>query len=167
MVNQATASPSNYTCSVSGLAVAASATDIFLITGSATKVIKIKKFIISGTQTTSGSISILINKRSTDNTGGTFSNPAIVPFDSSYPTATAVVRAYTANPTALGTLVGMVKIRKLCLPVAAGNGSPVDTYVEEFDLLALRGVTEVLAFNLNATTITGGSINLSIEWEEE
>src|SRR5204863_4895248 len=95
-----------YGASITGLVVAASATDIFAITGSATKIVRITRLRISGVRTTGTDTDIQLIKRSTANTGGTSTNPTKVAYDSNDPASTATINAYTANPTGLGTAIG-------------------------------------------------------------
>jgi hypothetical protein len=156
-----------YSATIVGLSTANNATDIFTLTGSASKTIKVKNIAISGTRTSATATDILLVKRSTANTGGTSTTPAPVPLDSSSTAATAVVRAYTTNPT-LGTAVGTVKAVKLFMPTTSGSPVLLDWRSGDFaQPVTLRGTAEVLSVNLNATTVGGASFNIFIEWIEE
>lgn len=156
-----------YSCAVN-VAAAASATDIAVISGSASTTVFITKVIISGIQTTAGLNDVLLIKRSTADTGGTSTGGTIIPHDSSDAAAGASVLAYTANPGALGTTVGSV--RRNYLPVAGATSvvNPVVTY--EFGVIGrpivLRGVAQQLAVNLNGATLTGGTFDINFEWFE-
>lgn len=167
----ATANIETYSTAIVGLAVAATATDIYTITGSATRTVKVRRIKISATRTADAKTDILLIKRSTANSGGTSTTQTIVPHDSTNAGGTAVVRAYTANPATLGTTVGTVRAQKQYIPVAAS--SQQESVVEwDFSLVAdqpiiLRGTSEVLAINLNRQTITGPSFDISIEFTEE
>lgn len=158
-----------YSAASTGIASATLATDIFTLTGSATKQVRVTRIHIDGTQTTTGTINVLLLKRSTANSGGTSATVAAVPHDSASAAATAVARSYTANPT-LGTLVGAVRSDKVLIGSTTTAG---DEMVYDFggssltQAIVLRGTAEVLAVNLNATTATGGSFNISMEWIEE
>jgi len=161
-----------YAACASGLVTASSATDIFTITGSATKTVKISAILINGT-TTSGSsaaVNVTFVKRSTANTGGTSSSITPVPNDSASASGTATVRSYTANPT-LGTLVGVVRAKRMFVVTASSPGvsDPINYRFGEnsSEPLVLRGTSEVLAINLNATTVTGPVFSVSMEWIEE
>ena len=165
-----------YSTSIFNLVSAATATDIFTLTGSATKTIKIKRIRISGTRGTHTWTDILLIKRSTANTGGTSTTPAIVSHDSLDAAATAVARAYTANPSALGTLVGNVRAGNLSMPLIAPSNAQSNGpgHVLEWVFgdngskpLILRGTTQVAAINLNGATVAGSAFNISIEWTEE
>jgi len=94
-----------YSAAIGALVTAGAATDIFTITGSATKTIRITRIRIGGNSTTATWHIFLGIKRSTANTGGTSTVLTRVPHDSLNAAATATIRAYTANPT-LGTTVG-------------------------------------------------------------
>jgi hypothetical protein len=166
---QVSAPGAGYSAAVQGLAPAATPTDVFTIAGSATKVILPTKIVISCTQTTAGSIDVLLIKRSSADTLGTSTAPAKVPHDSTSAAATATLAAYTANPT-LGTAVGNVGTYKLaCL--APATATPEDVLIEKFNLLAtpllVRGTAEQLVVNLNSVTVSGGSFNIRIEWVEQ
>jgi hypothetical protein len=159
-----------YCASIIGLAAAATATDIFTITGSATKTIRVTRIKATATQTTGLQQNIVLLKRSTANTGGTSTTPTVVPIDSTNAAGTAVVRAYTVNPTT-GTLVGNIRAEKILVPAAgtlvANPGALWDFGARPAQAVVLRGVAEVLAVNLNSTTMTGNNWNIDIEWSEE
>lgn len=156
-----------YSTVVASLAPALTATDIVTIYGSATKTVNILNIWVTGIQTTAGQAQFMLIKRSTVNTLGTSTPPTKVTYDSNDIAATATVLAYTANPT-LGTAIGNVRGDRVFLPGAASasdaqgllwsfvNGKP----------MILRGVAQGLCINLNGVTITGGSINVTIEWTE-
>lgn len=158
-----------YSASAGPFAAAASATDVFTITGSASKTIRITRISFSGTQTTAAMRDVLIIKRSTANTGGTSATPIIAPHDSQFPAATAVVRNYTANPASLGTSVGTIRSQKVYIGTATQLSREfcVDWGPRNSQAPVLRGTTQVLAVNLNGVTSTGNSLSISIEWTEE
>ena len=158
-----------YSASVSGLVPAALATDIFTITGTATKTVRITRIVVNGVQTTAGQVSISIVKRSTADTAGTSTAPTRIPYDSTSAAATATVLAYTANPT-LGTTVGSITNSRLFVPGAATTSDAQGLEVKSGDLgqqfITLRGVAEVIAVNFNGVTIAGGAVNVTVEWTE-
>lgn len=157
----------SYSASVSALAVAVNPTDIFTIIGSATKVIRITSVHLTATRTTSGTTTIQLIKRSQPNSGGTSSATTTVPYDSTSPSATAVVLSYTANPT-LGTAVGAVDSIKKHI---SSTNNPLDETIWEFGsrptkAIILRGVSESLSINLGGSAIAGGNFDMTIEWTE-
>ncbi len=164
-----------YAATITNITPAASATDIFTIIGSLTKTIYVHKITVTGNRTAHAHDLIRLIKRSTANTGGTSTLRTIVPFDSTNSIATAQVRAYTTNPT-LGTEVGEIYSCRVSFPVqtpsnAQGNGGAVVPWIWQYSEIGqpitLRGTSELLAINLNAVTIAGGVIQISIEWSEE
>lgn len=161
-------SKSTYSASIVGLVPALLATDIFSITGSSTKVVRISHLEISATQTTAGNINMVLLKRSSANSGGTATNPTKVAHDSANPAATATLNAYTANPTT-GSLVGNLRANKLFVSTVTTMGQeiPIDFGIRPGQSIVLRGSAEVLAVNLNGVTVTGGSFDIDIEWTEE
>lgn len=160
----------SYSAAIVGLASAVLATDVFTITGSASKTIRITKLEITLTTTagTGVNLNISVIKRSTANTGGTSTILTDVPHDSTDAAGTATVRAYTVNPTVLGTTVGAIRGVKY----AVGANNTIDLITWDFGnrpakAIVLRGTTETLAINFNATTVVGGSAAIHVEWTEE
>lgn len=150
---------------------AATPTDVFTITGSATKTVRILRVEFTVTTTTAGGValSVFAIKRSAANTGGTFVADTKVPHDSNNAAATVTVGHYTANPASLGAAVGTVRADRYAAQAA---GTPAVPLVWEpgallGQTLVLRGVSEILAINLNGTTINGNIINISVSWTEE
>lgn len=157
-----------YSAAVTDLAVATAPTDVFTITGSATKVIRILKLTISGTKTTAGVIDIEVLFRSSANTGGTIVTAVAQPHDSNNAAATAVVRGYTANPT-LGTSVSAYKAVKLLVNTALLLPDRLDWYFgDNSDQgIVLRGTSQVFALNFETQTMAGNSFDITITWTEE
>ncbi len=161
----------SYSIGVGGLVAAASCTDLFTLTGIAGKTIRITRCDVSGgIATTAQQIEVYGLVRSTANTGGTSTTPTPVPYDSTDGAAGAVARAYTANPSSLGTLVGNVRVAKMLLAVTGGT-TVQDRLVWDFGdrptkALVLRGA-QVFAINLNAVSLTSSSFNIYIEWTED
>lgn len=159
-----------YSSTITALASAATATDIFTITGSGTKTVRVLRIEISSTQTLASTANILLIKRSAANTGGTSTTPALIPHDSADAAGTATVRAYTANPSALGAAVGTIRVIRLDIPATGSVGSsPVVWTFGDLPgkSVVLRGTAEVLAVSLNSVTLGGGTFDLSIMWTEE
>lgn len=159
-----------YSATIVGLVAANLATDIFTITGSATKTIKVTKVLVSATQSNVANANILLLRRSTANTGGTSTAPTASLHDTSNASATATVLAYTANPT-LGTSAGTIRAIKAWVPTATSGMASIIEWdfgrQRNSQEITLRGTSQVLAVNLNATTLAGNSFNISIEWREE
>lgn len=160
---------STYSATVLNLVTAASATNIFTIQGSGTKTIRIIRILVSGIQTTSGNMSVILRKQSTADSGGTSTSPTAVPHDSASTAATASIFAYTANPT-MGGLVGTVISKRLTFPSAAtAFDPPADVFTADLpgQALVLRGAAQGLAVSFNGVTLTGGSVNVTMTWTEE
>ncbi len=152
-----------------GLVPSATATDLFTVTGSASKEVHITRIIVSCTQTTAGAIDLVLLGRSTADTLGTSTSPTIKKHDTQNAAATATVNAYTANPT-VGTLDANIRSYKLsCL--ATSTATPQDIVIENFvgrgQDVVLRGTGQVFVISLNSQTVTGGSFDISIEWYEK
>lgn len=159
-----------YSAAIAGLVVATvTPTDIFTITGSASKVIRVTRVIFSATKTVVGTIDLILLKRSTANSGGTSTTLTNVPHDSTNLAGTATVRAYTVNPV-LGVLVG-----NICTTKHFQSSAALDTESFRIDFggdrkqpVILRGTDEVFAVNLNMTAVSmlGNSTDIAIEWTE-
>jgi hypothetical protein len=158
-----------YSVTMTNLVPAATPTDVFTITGSATKTVRIFKIRVSGTQTTGSVINVVLLKRSTANSAGTSTAGVLVPHDSNSAAATATALGYTANPTT-GTLVGNIRAIKAYVPTLTSS-TPEEVVWQFGDLpvqgLVLRGIAQVLAINLAGATIAGGSFDVSVELTEE
>lgn len=170
-IQGAPARQQTFSASAVGITSAATATDLFTLSGSATKLVVVTGIDCSGIATTAGVADLLLVKRSTANTGGTSTTPTPVPLDSANGTATAVLRAYTANPT-VGTAVGTMGAKKLGLPLATGAKAPDTTWNFVQDNynrpIVLRGVAQSLALNGNGVTLAAGAaVSCTVTWTEQ
>ncbi|SRR6266496_3096682 len=166
-----------YAAAMTGLVPVTGCTDLFTITGSATKIVKVTRIGLVGTTiTTPIQVVVQIIKRSTANSAGTSSAPTnLVTYDSTLnAAATATVLGYTANPT-LGTTAGILLSTKILFVIAptATLLTYTEKFVHEFGIRpsqcpTLRGTTQVLAINLGGTTLgTACSCDVFVEWTEE
>ncbi len=160
-----------YRAAITALVPAASATDVFTITGSATKIVKIDNISVSGTAGTAIVADVQLSKRSTADTGGASTAPTVVAVDATDAAGTAVVAAYTANPTT-GSLIGIVGSKKLALIATATPVSAVDRIEWNFNGrggkgLYLNAAAQQLCVNLNAQSITSGTLDIEVTWSEE
>lgn len=161
----ATASSKSYYLSAT-ITPAASATDVFAITGTATKLVRIQRLSVTGTQTTGGAVTLSVVRRSTANTGGTSSTPTAVKSDTTKAGPYADLKYYTANPTT-GTLVGTAYAEAVFLASTTAGGDAFNWLPWRTGGCALRGTSEVVALSLGGVTVTGGSLTIAIEWTEE
>lgn len=153
-----------------GLFTAANlATDVITLSGSATKTVKVLGVYFKMTATTGANGTCLLVKRSTANSGGTSTTLTVVPFDSNDAAGTAVVRAYTVNPT-LGTSVGNIYTDEFYV----SGGGTVSSTPFQYDSfyfvnkpITLRGVNESVAVNLNGVTYSGNVARANFIWTEE
>lgn len=165
----------SYFASLGSNTPAATPTDIAILTGSATKTIKVTRVTVSVQATASGAVVYDLVKRS----GGTQSavNTAFAAgthagATDSNDVASTVITAgiagvYTANPASTGTLIGIVKDWS---PTILANAGVVFEYVctQPAKCITLRGVTQFLAINgAGHTLLTGEKVGVSFEWTEE
>jgi hypothetical protein len=163
-------SKQTYSAAISSLTPPATPTDMIVISGSATKTIRVTKVELSITQTVSGTNTFFVILRSSADSGGTSSTITNVSHDSSNAGATAVVKSYTANPT-LGTVIGTVRATKIFTPIPGTLTTP---YIFDFTNdgidqgIVLRGTAQQLALNFNGAALPSGlSITCNIDWSEE
>lgn len=149
-------------------------TPFFLIEGSGTKTVVIRRIRVSGLSLTAVAyLAVNVAKFSTAASGGTSTAPVAVSTDSAFAAATATVKAYTVAPTA-GTLVGTVASARLFgqATVAVGT-SLLDQHLFTFGDtpetkgLTLRGTTQGLGLVWPAAPATAVTVAVDIEWFEE
>jgi hypothetical protein len=156
---QYTINPFAPTYSVAGLTVmAGSQSDVVCVEGPASGAARVLYVYVSGFGG-GGLITVSLIKRSSLDTGGTSSTITPGNRDSTSPASTVTVRAWTANPTTLGTQVAQLDFQMAFLarsddryPFPAQfsflNGQP----------LTLNGPTEALCINLLATANNGDTL---------
>jgi hypothetical protein len=160
--------PQTYSAAATGFASAASATDVFTITGSGSKTIRVHSLRVSAS-TTSGSaikLNISLIRRSTADSGGTAVAATVVKNDTDNAAGTATVNHYTANPT-LGTAVGTMRAVSIAVANNGINGGNVNfDFAAQGQPIILRGTSQQLAVNFGAVTITGAIVSIFAEWSE-
>jgi hypothetical protein len=133
--------------------------------GSATKIVRLKRFSLNAFSVTPDTSVYKLTRRSTVDTGGSPTAATLVQFDTTDPPPTATVQYFGSAPT-VGTLAGDV----MNFPVY-GSGS---TQLTEFKFGAvdrgsksviLRSATEGIC--LFGLTNSGNTIYFSWEWTEE
>lgn len=169
---------STYSAVSLGLVPAASATDIFCISGSTTKNISIKRISISGTAGTLVTAPFTLLRRTSLDTGGTAAVTTALPVGSANfstdPAATAVLTAYTANPTIVDASPLYFRSATLSLNTTAALvaaprlvwefGEAVSTFSRGLDIL--KNTAQQVCINLNAVSVTSGLLNIDITWVE-
>jgi hypothetical protein len=158
-----------FRATITALAPAASATDFFTISGVANKAIFVRSLQCDGVSTAAAAAVVKAVKRSALDTTGTSTTPTKVPLNSSYGLAAgAVVKAYTANPGALGAAVGDIAVGELVTgPAASATGNPKLVFDFSNQQVVLNSATENLALNGNGASFsTGAALNCTVEWSE-
>jgi len=151
------------------IAYTGSTGEVATLQGSATKTIKVLKVGLANGGA-ANSITTLINRRASANVGGTSTAVTIAKMDPTDPAPTAVVRAYTANPTSTGTDAGTIRALQTPANVvgASVNINPTQVYTfggNGMKPLTLRGTSEFMAISF--TSNTTGNARVNIEWTEE
>ena len=160
--------PASYraTTGAAGVASAASATDIFTISGNATNTILLTYLEITCTETTAGQVAVQLIRRSTADSAGTSTTITASQDDSTNAAPSSVVLSYTANPT-LGTTVANVKSGIFgCMAPATATANDLFVFNGRQKPLVLRGTAQQLTVNLNGATVTSGTFRITVEWLE-
>lgn len=152
-----------YSGSTAAFLPPATPTDMWVMEGSATKVVRILRIELSGTQTTLGINRFNLIRHSTANAGGTSAAMTLTKLDTLSATATATAKSYTANPTP-GTSAGNVSSVLVLTPDPAAAFNPV--YVWDFtginhQPIVLRGVAQGVAINFGGAALPAG-LSLSV-----
>lgn len=159
------------------IAIGTAPTDVSCITGSATKVIRLKKVRLSGTAGTAINISVYLTKHIVADTGGTAATgtalPTAYPMDSTNPTASATLQAYTVNPTVADAASTVINSATMFMPVtstASGQNAVIFDWGSGGIGLQgplLRGVAQQVCVNLNGVTApSSGLLNVQWVWTE-
>ena len=159
-----------YSAGIVDITPASVPTDVFCITGSATKTIYVTRAQFSAGASTSSSIDVVLIKRTTANTGAA-SAVLAVSHDSQNAAYTASVFNYLTNPSVIGS--GRV-IRADEVGVALDtNGYPNSPFIWDFGTrssqpIVLRGTAESFCVNLNGVAMPPGMAAYSdVEWFEK
>lgn len=151
----------------------AATTDVAVLTGSATKTVRITRVAISSTEATATAFKdVVLSVRSAATTAGTSTTATIVPYDSTAAAGTAIVRGYTVSPTA-GTAVGTIAAGKLFQGITGATVTNSPMLIFDFgnrpaQAVVLRGIAQCLALTYNgATPANAGSADIFFEWTEE
>ena len=175
-VSNADKQKNTYSISFSKVAgVATTATDYLVISGSATKTIKIQKIHYTAYSTTANTlVPVTLLLRSTANAGGTVVARTPIRHDQSSPAATATCNTYTVNPTTPGTLIGSIRGDNMLSIVGTSGSNTIGmnhTRMHDFTTggqeIVLRGVAQSLALNLNGASVAGISFSVEIQFTEE
>lgn len=178
-VNCANIRQPTYSAISRALVPAASGTDIFCISGSTTKNIVIDRVEISGTAGTLVSVPFTLLRRVSLDTGGTAATGTALPVASTHSTnnaaATAVLTAYTANPTIVDASPLYFRSNWLSLPTTAAGtvinsivwqfGSATEEYDQRLDIV--KNTAQQVCVNINAVSVTSGVLDISIQWTEQ
>lgn len=143
-----------------------STTDNARMPGNATNTVLLTKIVVTCTQTTAGTVTLTVNKRSTAGSGGTAANMTVVPMDSNYAAGVSVPQSYTGTGPTVGTLVGQLDAAKIGCNATATAG-PNDVYVLDLSKkpIVLRGTAENVVVNFGGA-ITGGNLTTTFQWIE-
>jgi hypothetical protein len=173
-----------YSQAMANLVVASSSTTWWQICGSASATVHVTRLTIAGRATAAASADIQLIKTSTAATGGTiaagqpFAGAAIigVPYDTNDAAGTALVTAWTANPT-VGTPVvasaGWVWAGQAFLGNLTTGQPGIPTVINFADhpgkAVTLRGAAQCLAISSAVGTGPGSGnlMDVTEEWTEE
>lgn len=156
-----------YAATTTSLTTVSGATDFFTVTGSANMVVRIREVLCNNIGTAGAPVEVYGILRSTADTGGTSTTQTAVPMDSADIAASAVAKAYTANPSTLGTSIGTVIFGPQANGSASLSATPLD-WVFDASTTAkaptLRGTAQQFALNANAAA--SQTLACTVWWTE-
>jgi hypothetical protein len=149
-------------------------TPFFVIQGSATKVVRVRRVAITWACTTGNSALNLIRlRRFSAISGGTFSVVTPTPDDTLNPASTAAVSQYSALPT-VATAYNLGVMRGEYMQWTTNTSSLVapPNIIWEFgndggQAATLRGVNDWFGIELSAVAAAGALMTISVMWTEE
>lgn len=165
----------SYSATATGLAPAASATDVFCIAGSASKTVRVTMITFSGTAGTLVTVPVFLAKRAAADSGGTPATgnalPVAARHDANDAAATATLVSYTANPTINDASPGLLRAATVTLGTTAAattNSRVVWDFADRpAKAVVLRGIAQQACVNLSGITVSSGLMNIDIEFTEE
>jgi len=153
--------------------MAATLTDLIVLRGSASKIVRLKRLIVQCGATTGATIAVTLKKHTVANTGGTaITTPDIVALDSTSTSAsgTAVPIVYSVNPIIDPTAKTVAARNLVTTALTLGQPGTVDFnfLAEAEQSLVLNGVAQEAAFNFGGTTPGAGAVlTWQMIWTEE
>lgn len=164
-----------YSISGTGYPAYATPTDLLIIRGSASKIVRVINMRMLVHTTAAALHFFQYLKRSTANTGGTSTSPAGIPWDSGDAAATAVLNLYTAAPTT-GTSLGALSSQYLTSTVptsvpglaqTAGVSTTIFQVTNFIKPVTLRGVAESFCINYAGAALPAGfAAQWDVTWTE-
>lgn len=178
-MNSLDSSAQFYRASANFTPQATAAVALVIVTGSATKTVRIRRITIGGVSTAvSGSI-FALQRTTVAGAGGTAVLPTISKLDSASAAATAVVTHYTTTLRATGTISGgplttrYVGTNVTVTPATVFTDSNVVLFPEGGapvgQAIVLRGVADFLEIqNVTPTNLGAGTVlSYTVEWIED
>lgn len=165
----------HYSAGFTQITPVASSTAVFVLIGSATKTIRVKRIDLSGIATAAAEAKFGIKKSSDAGTLGSavLSAATAAPWDSGFAAATATFNSVgTAVYTTVPATVGYIAVGELGLPATA-SGVGFTPYTLEFGkngvpAVVLRGVAQTLYVDfLGAAVPSGGKYSATVWWSED
>lgn len=167
-----------YHAATSAFSPPATPTDVFTITGSLLRVVRVLRLGFTSTQSTAGTNDWFLLKRSSPDSSGLGVTVTSI-FADRKPGASVLtqVQGWTANPT-VGNLVGLIWHAAVYTPLPAETledtgddqvgGAIVDFKRYYGEPLILRDNLDTLALNFNGAALpTGLSVRCWVEWSED
>lgn len=167
-----------YSVTSIGIVPTTAPTDIFCLTGSATRTVRVKQVRVTGTAGTAINITTYLMKHTVANTAGTAASteatglPTIVQMDSTLAAVSATATAYTANPTIDATRT-FFSAQTMLLPVTstAVTANPALWNFDapsSFSPPVVRGIAQQLCVGYNGvTTPSSGVVSVNMIFTEQ
>jgi len=149
----------------------AAPTTIVQLQGAASTKVRVKRIALTLTAgTATGASTYTLNLRSTAASGGTSATKTPASSDSSQAAAGAVLKSFTAAPTA-GTLTAAVGAQQMGLVLQTGAGGGTVQAIWEYSTrgdrpIVLSSASEFLTVDSSTALAAGQVLSYEIKWEE-
>ena len=145
---------------------ASSTTDNAVLPGNATNKVLVTGIYVSCTQTTAGTVPLVIIKRSAADTSGTSATMTAVKDDSNYAAAVSAPLSYTGTGPSVGTAVGNLDNYQLgCMPTTTTSPNDLYVFIGLIKPIVLRSTAEQVAVNVGGA-VSGGTLTVTFTWME-
>lgn len=149
-----------YSATSGAITLASTPTAVCTLQGSATKLVRVRRLIWSETQPLTAIETLDFIYRTAAPTAGQV-QPTITPRDPNSAAATAVMEAYTSNPT-VGAGIVLADFTQ-----SYPDASVIYDFGVRDQAVILRNTSDYLEVNLNANTLANGTGYCTFEWTEE
>lgn len=159
-----------FSASVSGFAAASTATDVACLTGSASRVVRLQRVLVTGSAASTIAIPVSLFLRTAADSAGTAVVMTPFSMDTNNTSTVSNVQYFTANPTINDTLQAQVDVAQILLPTTTTSAYGITPFDYSVALNSqgpvLRGTGQQLCVNFNKTSPSTSLVNINFRWTE-